>query len=165
MTYGEHLSTLSDVAGLMGNLNGLWWSASQFEWPGGATWTPSTVNLVVPEVQLLSLVKKSPLSLELGFTAETGILVALPLFVHLVRNPGEVAAWLPTFVERWHLKWADAARARGQRDLVGVEVVREHMRALDELSREVLRHAEHLPAPRELLTQGMPPPPPELPHD
>ena len=126
--FGDYTYTVEDIAKKFDALRRLWNACREIENIEFVHWEPNVV--VLPQIPCVvqSLRMQSPLWVELLFPgARSGAgVTAVRLFTRVLEDPRALAEWLPSFVEAWHRKWADAERARIEHS----EAHRQHSRDL-----------------------------------
>lgn len=114
MGFGDYIYTVEDLTKKFDALRRLWNACREIENIEFVHWEPNV--LVLPQIPCIvrSLRMQSPLWVELLFPgAGVGAgVTAVRLFTRVLKDPRALAEWLPSFVEAWHRKWADAERAR-----------------------------------------------------
>lgn len=130
--FGDNTYTVDDMARKFDALRRLWSACRETENIGFARWEPNAA--VLPQIRCIvaSVRMQSPLWMTLlfpGAGAGAGF-IAVRLFAQALRDPQAIGGWLPTFVESWHRKWADAERARIQHSEA-------HRNRLAEIEREI----------------------------
>lgn len=114
LAFNDRRYTLQQLARLLQGLDELWVTCRDLEYMDFPRWEPgiTVLPLLQPRVQIVRL--ESPLWLELlfpGAGAGAGG-TAVYILAKILKDPSSVAEWLPTVVERWHLRWAAAERAK-----------------------------------------------------